>query len=254
MPTLLILSFLTLFLGPAVMQIALRRKSALRFIDAFVLCSVFGIVLFHVLPESLIHGGAPALVAACIGLFSPIFLGRYFNHGGCHIHRSLLSLASLGLLAHALLDGMALYGAQHDGTGANFVLAIAVVLHRLPEGVGIWRLMEPRAGKFWAMGALLFVAFATSLGFFFGESIIVYSNEQTLAVFEGLMAGVLLHVIFHRHHLEEFDGPEAVVKGSPISVGLGALCGVVLVLGLFATQPVEHSHAKSSVRIAHSAL
>ena len=236
------------------MHFAVRRKGALHFIDAFILCSVLGIVLFHVLPESLIHGGLFALIAASFGLLSPTVATRFMRGGDCHIHRSLLSLASVGLLAHAMLDGMALSGANHKESGANFVLAIAVVLHRLPEGVGIWRLVTPRVGKFWALSVLLLVACATSAGFFFGESIFVYSSEQTLAAFEGLMAGVLLHVIFHRHHFEEHTDSQLLRNRRWASAGFGALCGVGLVLGLFATDSAEHIHARSHVPALNTAL
>lgn len=226
------------------MQLAVRSKSALRFIDAFVLCSILGIVIFHILPESLHHGGVYSAAAAAFGFFAPVIAGRLLKHGNCHLHHSLLSLASLGLLAHALLDGMAL-------SGSSFVLGFAVVLHRLPEGMGIWRLMQGSGTKIWPSIVLGIVAFATIIGFYFGESIVVYSNEQTLAVFEGLMAGVLLHVISHRHHLDEFDVTQAYRRRlNRISASLGALCGLALVIGLFVTQPNEHSHAIPHTRVA----
>jgi zinc transporter ZupT len=251
MPSLLLLSFATLFFGPIVLQLAVHSKETIRFIDAFVLCSILGIVIFHIMPESLHHGGLFAASAAVAGFFAPVLAGRFLKRGNCHLHHSLLSLASLGLLAHALLDGMALFGASHDSTGANFVLGLAVILHRLPEGMGIWRLMQGGRSKFWPTLVLVLVALATSIGFYFGESIVVYSNEQTLAVFEGLMAGVLLHVIFHRHHLDELDVAQAYRrKISRIATSLGALCGVALVIGLFVTQPNEHSHAIPHVRVA----
>jgi hypothetical protein len=243
MPSLLILSFVTLLLGPIVLQVAARSKSTIRFIDAFVLCSVFGIVIFHILPESLHHAGVYAALTAAFGFFAPVIAGRFLKNGNCHLHHSLLSLASVGLLAHALLDGMAL-------SGSSFVLGFAVVLHRLPEGMGIWRLMRGSSCKIWPSIALALVAITTTVGFFFGESIIVHANEQTLALFEGLMAGVLLHVIFHRHHLDELDVTKAYRrKIDRISSSLGALCGLALVIGLFVTQPNEHSHAITPARV-----
>lgn len=250
MPSLLLLSFATLFVGPLMLQLAVRNKETIRFIDAFVLCSILGIVIFHILPESLHHGGFFAVAAAAIGFFGPVIAGRFLKRGNCHLHHSLLSLASLGLLAHAVLDGMALYTASYDYTGANFVLGLAVILHRLPEGMGIWRLMHT-SSKVWPSLALALVAITTAIGFYFGESIVVYSDEQTLALFEGLMAGVLLHVIFHRHHLDELDVAQAYRRNiSRFATSLGALCGVALVIGLFMTQPNEHSHAITPVRVA----
>lgn len=248
MTNFLFLSMATLFAGPAVLHFAIRRKATIHFIDAFVICSVLGIVLFHVLPESLSHGGNFAILAACVGLFAPIVMGRFIRNGNCHIHHTLLSLASVGLLSHAVLDGMVL-------SGANQLLAFAVILHRLPEGMGIWRLMAGSVGKVWALFVLFLLAFSTTAGFYFGESIIVYSDEQTLAVFEGLMAGVLLHVIFHRRHLDEFDGSKMLpLKTRRVSASLGALCGAALVLALFVTAPIEHSHAKSAVTVSHNGL
>lgn len=248
MYSLLLLSFAALFLGPLVLHLAVRSKHTVFFVDAFVLCSVIGIVLFHVLPESIAHGGVLAVLAALTGLFAPTVFGKLFKNGNCHIHHTLLSLASVGLLSHAILDGMAL-------SGSNFFLAFAVVLHRIPEGMGIWRLMGSRAGKRWALVALLVVAGATSAGFFFGESIVVYLDEHALSLFEGLMAGVLLHIIFHRHHLDEFERSQLVgPRTKRVSTSLGAICGIALVVGLIVTTPFEHSHAESSVRVHTSEL
>lgn len=243
MASLLILSFASLLTGPLILQLAKGNMNAVRFIDAFVLCSVFGIVGFHVLPESLHHGGFLAAAAAGLGFFAPVAAGRLLKSGGCHLHHSLLSLASVGLLAHALLDGMAL----SDST-TNFVLGLAVVLHRLPEGMGIWRLMHGESKKLLPSIVLLVVALATTAGFFFGESILHYASEQMLAIFEGLMAGVLMHVIFHRHHIEEFDAAtQACRKMGRVSMSLGALCGLALVVALFVTQPNGHSHAHTII-------
>lgn len=244
MPHLLFLSFATLLLGPVLFHTAQKNTYATRFLDAFVLCSVFGLVLFHVLPESFSTAGLWAVVATLLGLFAPLFFGRFIKTGGCHLHASLLSLASLGLLSHALLDGMAL--ARAAFSPESITLAIAVVLHRLPEGAGIWRVMNPRLGKQMALVVLLVVMGTTALGYYFGETLNLHASSQTLALFEGLMAGVLLHVIFHREHLDPVASQSAPLNRQQLSISFGALCGVMLVLGLFAVEP-EEDHQNNAV-------
>lgn len=248
---LLILSFIALLAGPLLCNFATRYTTLLKFLDAFVICSIVSLVLFHILPESIYHGGIIAIIAATVGLLGPLVISKIYHESHCQVHRSLISVASLGLFAHAILDGMALASFYPDNVNQTAFLGFAVVLHRLPEGVGIWRVTQSNLGKKAGIYVLAFVMIATIMGFFFGESWLTHSSEKVLTVFEALMAGVLLHVIFHSHHLIQMKprSGEQINPQSPWSTGAGAFCGFLLVICL-SVAPSAHHHDKPTSEFA----
>ncbi len=252
MYSLLLLSFCSLLIGPALFGFATRYHTLLRFLDAFVLCSIFSLVVFHILPESVVHGGMMAVSAAALGFIAPIFIGRFIDKGRCNLHHSLISIASIGLIAHAILDGVALASTHSISSHQATFLGLAVVLHRLPEGVGIWRIAQSNLGQKAGILTLAIVMLATSIGFFFGESWLTHSSEQALMTFEALMAGVLLHVVFHRHHLTQL-GPHTHTEKeakSPWSTGAGAFCGFFLVICLSTVPAIGHDHPNTPFEIS----
>ncbi len=254
MYSLLFLSFCSLLIGPALFRFATRFHAFLRFLDAFVLCSIFSLVIFHILPESIEHGGLMAVSAAVLGFIAPIFIGRFIDQGRCNLHHSLISIASIGLIAHAILDGVALASTHSISSQQATFLGLAVVLHRLPEGIGIWRITQSSLGQKAGILTLAIVMISTLVGFFFGESWLTHSSEQALMTFEALMAGVLLHVVFHRHHLTKLEPHSHVEKtdNSPWITGAGAFCGFFLVICLSTVPSVDrnHSHAPYEISLA----
>jgi zinc transporter ZupT len=229
MTLLLVFSLASLFGGPLLLDLLASRKHAYRVVDTFILVAVFGLILLHVLPESYELLGWPAILAALVGFVAPLAFGSFLNTG-CHMHRSLISIASLGLIAHSLLDGMAIAGAHAHAQGT--MLALAVVLHRLPEGAGVFRLARYSFGKNVALLALVALGFFTVAGFYFGTQILVLVPEPSLVLFQSLMAGILLHVIFHRRHLPHTHHEIEVRpnrRGEIFSSVVGAACGALLI-------------------------
>lgn len=243
---LLLLSFATILAGPLFYLLIDKRGFAHHFLDTFIIFSVFGLALFHVIPESVEIAGTWAVAAACIGFLGPIVFSSLFSDGECHMHKSLISMATLGLFAHSILDGLTLVSATKS---QGMVLALAVVLHRLPEGVGIWRFVTPRLGAYFSLALIGVDLLGTTLGFFFGNQIIAQTSETALISFQALMAGTLLHVMFHRHHIEA--NGEHVHSHSPralsnrLGKGFGALAGALLVVSLWAIHP-PHNHEHST--------
>lgn len=254
---LLILSFCTVLLGPIIYQVADQKGFAHSFLDTFIIFSVFGLALFHVIPESIEHGGTWAMVAAFVGFIGPIVIAN-FTGGSCNMSTSLISLATVGLFAHSILDGLAL-SATADASSKAMILGLAVILHRLPEGVGIWRFVTPRLGVKVSIAFLALDLLGTTLGYFFGHQIITILPEDSLIIFQALMAGTLLHVMFHRHHIEPENKHEHTccdhdIKplNSRLGKGLGAITGGLLVCALWAIHP-EHDHADHGHHHHHDA-
>jgi len=229
MTNLLLLSFASLLCGPLLFYGLKRYAFGPKFLDAFLLFSILGLVLFHVLPESLSEGGFAALVACLLGLFAPLLISKYFHQDHCEIPKSILSLAALGLLAHSVLDGLALseLGIQKSH---KVSLALAVIVHRLPEGVGIWRFAHSRYGMRPAIFTLALVSTATLFGYYFGANIVDMASETVLVSFQAFMAGTLLHIIFHGHEIHDLVRHKHKIGSVKPATLYGALLGLLFVL------------------------
>lgn len=235
MYALLLLSFFALLAGPVLIELTARQRLTWRFLDAFVLFSIVGIVVFRVLPHSIEEGGILAIMASIVGLVSPLIFSKISNK------TTWISIASFGLITHALLDGFAL--ATLGNTSA--LLGFAIVLHRFPEGLGIWRLASMKSNKKHAALAILGIALSTLAGFFFGDELLSYIGESSLVVFESLMAGILLHVVFHRH-IDLHDHQETPCTKLKWGTGVGAFCGFFLVIILSILPSDQHAHAEEA--------
>jgi len=191
---LLLLSFVALWSGPGLLMWLEVSRKTLRWIDIVVIASILLLIVSHVIPESIEHAGPWAVSAILLGALWPVFYQYASRSDNCQLQRSLLSLASVGVLTHTLLDGVAIADSAYLGW--------AVILHRLPEGLGIWRVATSAFNRNWGFAALGIMMLSTSIGFFFGARWLAFAPELWIGLFEGLMAGVLLHVVFHKSHVQ----------------------------------------------------
>jgi uncharacterized protein len=219
----LALSLVALLLGPLGVTVFRAQRSLLAAMDGFVVVSIAGIVLLHVLPHALLEVGTWAFVPAILGFALPLLGERArTKNSRPSSDRWLVPLAAIGMVAHALLDGTALN--PGDGEHAA-MLPIAVILHRIPEGIAIWWLFRPLLGLCFAAGALGLVGAATATGFHLSVTVGEIVPERWLVLLQALVAGCLLHVVAH-HELER-DAPDRSV--SRVASRLGNLAGLGLV-------------------------
>jgi hypothetical protein len=205
----LCLSLAALASGPAliaVMHPAGRGRAAL---DAFVLVGVAGLLLLHVLPDAVEAVGWPAGAAAVVGAALPGLLHRFFPHGNAQANRGAAIIGLLALLSHAMLDGVALGTSEPAAP-----LAVAVLLHRVPLSLSVWWLGQTVIGRRAAITILATEALGTILGVSLGDAALALLNVRVLPVFQALMAGTVLHVVWghgpHVHGAEEAcDDPHA---------------------------------------------
>lgn len=267
--TLLALSLVALLVGPVLSHVARRHPSALAGLDGFVVITIAGIVATHVVPHALVELGLWTLLPLTLGLLLPTWLDRIskrssplerISERSSPLERAspgarLEILLVVGLAAHAFLDGTALntHEGHHHETHAHAggqLLALAVALHRVPEGLAIWWLVSPRRGAKWASIALAFVAGASCAGFLLSESLVEHIPETALVVIEALVAGSLLHVVVH-HEMsragpeEEHDhGHAHVHSGGSLANGCGALIGAAFLMFVTREHPITHRVAR----------
>lgn len=239
--TLLILSILILFAGPLCYRFVARDARLRALLDGFIIISVGGLILMHVLPESVAAIGAGALAAAAAGVILPVLFERFGGLAAKGTHVLLMVVAWGGLLVHTILDGLTL--AAHSHAEVSAAIAAAIVLHRLPVALLIWWLVRPRYGRRAAGVALSAIALATIAGFLLEGHLHSFGgfdgNSSVFAYIQALVAGSLLHVILHNdHHDHEVSlhSPAQRTRAEAI----GGLLGACLV----AAMPMLEEFAK----------
>lgn len=223
---LLALSLLTLAAGPLLYKTAqAARNPLLAALDGFVFVAIGGLILLHVLPESVALGGWAAALACLVGLVAPTLLEHRLHGRARQVHAValLLGLAALGM--HAFMDGLVL-GGDHEGEShAHHMLPMAVILHRLPEGLMVWFLVRPLYGLPKALATLGLIAVSTVAGFSLSEVVASSIEHQGRGLFQALVGGSLLHVVMHRSYPISSG---AAGRPGRLQAGLGALGGLVL--------------------------
>lgn len=205
---LLALSLFALALGPLMVRFVLSQDRTTSLIDAFSGTTIAGLVLLHVVPDAVKAVGWPAATWLALGLALPLFAQRLYPT----VERFPPVVAALGLVAlagHGVLDGVALSTATLEPQ-----LAAAVVLHRLPMGLGMWVFGVSVTGRRAATLMLLTEAGATVLGFAAGDSVSTLLAGPALNYLQAFMAGMVLHVVAGRGSHGHAAHPHGVRDGS----------------------------------------
>jgi uncharacterized membrane protein YraQ (UPF0718 family) len=238
------LSLLALVVGPLVTYVARSSRTLLDVLDGFVVVAIVGIVVIHVMPHAFAEIGAWSIVPLVIGLVLPKWLER--ARGEALTGPAFAAFVVCGLAVHALLDGTALN--THEGHAHAHahphgeVLATAVSLHRVPEGLAVWWLLAPRRGARWAAAALVFIGLCSVAGFLLSEALVDRLPERAMVALEAVIAGSLLHVVAHH----ELASPEAahhhggahVHDSQSLAGGVGAVVGCVFLALVTRNHPV----------------
>lgn len=247
--TAVVASLVALVLGPIIERMARRAPVVMAVLDGFVFVAIGGLVLLHILPHALEWSGWPAVAALLVGLIGPQLAERWMHRAARQAHLTALLLAMVGIVMHAFLDGVALSLSSRSAVAHSDGLALAVVLHRLPEGLAVWWLLGPVYGRIVASSALVVIGLATWAGFQQGGA----GMEATVVrvgLFQALVGGALLHVVLDSPH-------PSVPRPRPgqlfVGQGVGAIAALAL-LGVFMwieagshVHPSTHGHVDPRV-------
>ncbi len=194
----LILSIAALLLGPVIYAKSRENPTLRRILNGLILVTIAAIITVHIIPEALRHGGTLAVVLIVLGILFPMILERLFSKATDAAHLFIVAIAAMGLLIHAVIDGIALL--PESGKG----LAYAIVVHRLPVGMAIWWAVHKNFGKIVTAVVFAAIILATTAGYFIGDSIIEMAEARTLAMLQAFVSGSLIHVVLfgikHEHH------------------------------------------------------
>ncbi len=213
------LAILALAAGPLLFRLAKRSPASLAVLDGFVRVAVAGLILVHVLPWAWKLGGWSILFWFIGGMLLPLALHRAHSASGRGLGAEI-GMSAFALALHAFFDGTALGPRGTEGSSSQ-MLSLAVVLHRLPVGLGIWWLIRPRFGLKTAWFVLALLALATAAGAFASSEILEGAAATWVAFLQALIAGALLHVVLGHSissNREHFEMPSAL--GGLVAIGL----------------------------------
>ncbi|GGI90046.1 metal transporter [Shewanella gelidii] len=239
----LISSCIALLLGPIFYRFFATNNGLHKGLDGFIFVSLGGLVLVHILPELLEHGGLLAIFFVLLGLWGPTASEKIFHKYSEITHNLTLVLGIGGLLLHTLTDGGAMVLAQQEHN--SNLLALGVILHRLPVGVAIWWLLKPQVGTRWASAVIASMMVLTAIGYFAGEQWLTQLSLDNTAYLQAFVTGSILHVVVHQPHGQPDTGDSGRFK---YQAGVGSLLGLGLlfVLLMMDSGGHEHHHHESS--------
>ncbi|MGE0160228.1 MAG: hypothetical protein AB7T31_12530 [Gemmatimonadales bacterium] len=202
--------------GPLLYRLLHERPGLTRYVDRFVYVAVPLLVALEILPLSWERRSVIPLLAVGAGLLLPTWIGSASQALRRGTEAVALAVVLTGLLLHSFFDGAGLAtvpaaGATGAPSGAAF--GLAVVTHRWIEGLVVWWIVRPDRGVKAAVLAVGGVLLTTTFGFALGRELLSggSAGQGTTELYQALVAGSLLHVIFHqgRHahaHAHAGDG------------------------------------------------
>ena len=219
----LVLSITALLLGPVVYALGRRQRVAREVLDGFIFITIAGIICVNIIPESLAVGGWSAGLFLVLGIGFPVLIERGFHSAMHQAHVLVLVLAAVGLVIHAIVDGIALLP-MHDSK-----LASAVILHRLPVGMAIWWSLRPNLGLPVAIAAFATIIIASAAAYFLGAPSVALAEARSIAFVQAFVAGSLIHIVAFGVTHEHDQHIEPVAQAQNWGYRLGILLGLFLV-------------------------
>ena len=190
----LLLSIISLFIGPVLYQWLRRGGFVAKAYDSLIIAVLVVLMAFLLIPESWAELGFGAIALILAGYLIPGLLEKLIKKAAHAFHVASLFIALGGLALHALLDGAALT-IGHDGAASS--LSVAIVLHRLGVGMMLWMMVQPVFGKRVAFAVLGFVALVTVGGFLLSEMVVGFEGEFALSVIQAIIIGMIVHSLIH---------------------------------------------------------
>lgn len=220
---LLVLSIVALLAGPVIYTLGRRNRVARQVLDGFIFITIAGIVTVHIIPEALASGGNPAIAFLVLGIVFPVILERTLHESFRAAHALVLALAVVGLVIHAVLDGIALL------PSGNRDLAYAVILHRLPVGMAIWWSLRPNLGLGAAVTAFAIIIAASAASFVFGAPVVELAETRSVGWLQAFISGSLIHIVAFGVSHDHDKHVEPVAQFQDWGYRLGILIGLFLV-------------------------
>ncbi|BAJ01937.1 ZIP family metal transporter [Shewanella violacea] len=229
----LAVSCLSLLICPLFYRYLSASHGLLKGLDGFIFITLSGLVILHILPDIIAVGGALSLAVVILGIITPTLSEKLFKNRTGTTHAFAVSLSIFGLMLHNITDGCSVMLAQQ--ADASIMLAVGVILHRIPEGLAIWWMVQPRVGTLWACLALALMLVMTCIGYFAGGEVMLHLDLASTVYIQAFVAGAIMHVLLHEHHEKECSDKELPAR-------LGGLIGFGVIYLLVSGVGHDHHH------------
>ena len=213
-----ILSIGAVLLAP--LLYATKSKKLNHILDGLTYTTIVILVCFEILLHALEEGGLLVLAFLALGFFLPSFLEKSFYKINKKTHFLFLLLVILGLSLHSFLDGVSLSQSNSHKEEHGSSMMFAILAHRLPVSLLIWRLCISQRDMLLAVFALTVLLITTAAGFMVSDNFLLGIDEKTRAFIQSLVLGSLFHAIIHN---PEHDHTGPIYKGIGSIMGLGAI-------------------------------
>lgn len=240
------LSVLGLFAGAGLVALGRLRLGATSALEGLALGMLPALVLLRLLPHAYESLGLFALALAALG-FGAVSLS---HHAGERTEARLGGALVLpALLLHAASDGaaLAMSNTGRVGDSAGF-LALAVIIHRVPEGFFIASRQKAQGARA-ALLAAAPLAVATIAGALLGERIFEVLPDSALDGVLALGSGAMLRLFIHSHN--EVSTPPPAARAIAAAA---LLIGVIIVVAVPGPDDVLQSAQPREYPIAQSLL
>ncbi|WP_437722575.1 permease [Sorangium sp. So ce861] len=233
------LSLVGLAAGPLLVALGRRRALPTSALDGLTLGLVPTLVLARHLPHAVEEIGPQAVLWTALGYVALSLTEHRRRDTGEVLGREI---AFSALAVHGLLDGagLALAAAAADGGADGLLIASAVLVHRLPEGLSLAARFLPAWG--WRQLALRLglLGLLTLLGALLGQRLMDGLPHASLEVFVALGLGVLLRLVVHTHEAP----PRSQTARSASAVAfVSGLCVALALPGEESFFAHAHAHA-----------
>ena len=213
------LSVLGLAVGPMLLAWGRGRALPSAAMEGLTLGIVPSVVLLRLLPHVYEEVGALsiALLAAGYGVVWIVERRRHRSLG-----RVGQAVALPALFVHATIDGATLGVALAPGSfaGGGALLAAALLIHRVPEGLFVARALVPEIGWRRTIAWLAVLATATVGGAVLGDRVLSLAPPE---VFHGVVAvglGAILRLVTHTHERTPHTRRGVLVFVGALVIGL----------------------------------
>lgn len=231
----LVLSVLGLAVGPTLVALGRGRRFLGAWVEGFALGVVPALLLLRLVPHVVEGAGALGVVLVAVG-FGLLWWADQRNHALGHAHDDANPGAERAaawvvgaLVLHALSDGAGLamaVGGGASGAHEDHSLGLAVLIHRLPEGLFLTTAFLPRLGWPRTLARLALLGAGTVAGALLGRGLLSVVPD---AFFDGVVAlgaGAMLRLSVHSHN------PMPRTPGARAASAVGLLMGLGLAVFL----------------------